>query len=58
MANAYKLYKVCSSCKGTGKLAPMVEHGEEPDCSDCQGTGIVLSGYCTEATYNIPEIPE
>jgi len=58
MAQAYKLYKICTSCNGTGKLVPMVEHGEEPDCPDCKGTGIVLSGYCTEATYSIPKIEE
>lgn len=62
MADAYKLYKTCEHCRGVGSL--IIPIGEYPGqntqvtCPVCNGAKLVLSGYCTVATYPIPEVPE
>jgi len=60
MANAYKLYKICSSCKGTGKITLPIGSSPTPTectCFDCVGAKVYLWGYCTEAIFAIPDIP-
>jgi DnaJ-class molecular chaperone len=63
MANAYKLYVLCSSCAGTKKKLIPVSDGsggyvlQEVVCTECQGSGVKFYGYCTEAVTNESLVP-
>ena len=36
------IYKICTACKGTGKI---ISRTPEEDCAVCKGKGKVLWGY-------------
>jgi len=60
MAEAYKLYNICLTCGGDGTILAPVGAGPtmtEVPCPVCLGEKIKLVGYCTFATYQIPEVP-
>ena len=56
MAQAYKLYDICVNCSGTGKV--VIAGKDEQTCTQCNGAKILLKGYCSVNTYDIPEVPE
>lgn len=64
MANAYKLYKVCDACNGTGVQTKTTMSGDTPSysevtCQDCGGDKMKLWGWCTEAVFTtMPTEPE
>ena len=53
MANCYKIYDLCKSCDGTGTTDD--GHGVVT-CTLCNGDKLKLTGYCTEAISDIPEV--
>lgn len=60
MAEAYKLYTICKTCKGVGTIDLPLGAGPTPtsvECPECDGAKIILASYCTVATYEIPDIP-
>lgn len=60
MAEVYKLWKPCPTCRGTGKILSGAEspyNGAEIVCASCNGTKVIFDGYCSVATYQVPEVP-
>jgi DnaJ-class molecular chaperone len=59
MAQAYKLYKICDKCSGTGTCVVEVETEITTiPCPNCKGLKVILYGYCSVNTYDVSEVPE
>ena len=60
MADGYKLWKACPTCKGAGVQALPNNTGVLVDrtCPECLGQKYFLWGWCSVDTFTLPDVPE